>query len=142
LIEVEGEVTGNALYTLDWLRDRVRWHLDPGLSTAAVLLAEGTGGRVLGHTIVRRETDENGNTFGLVSTTYVDPDARRANIGQRLLHAGEQWFRELSLPISATWTSAQNAKLIRLYQKNDYRIVETQTHETTGTAMLKLEKRL
>ena len=39
LIEVEGEVRGADLYSMDWLRARVRWHLDKNQSTAAVLVA-------------------------------------------------------------------------------------------------------
>ena len=52
LIEVEGEETGITLYSLDWLRQRVRWHLDPACSLAAVLLAEETDGSIVGHSIV------------------------------------------------------------------------------------------
>lgn len=142
LIEVEGEANAKSLHSMDWLRERVRWHLDCRLSTAVILLAEDASGRVLGHSIVRRETTETGAFFGLVSTTYVDPDARRQGTGAMLLKAGEQWFREQSLPSSATWTSATNAKLIQLYQQNGYTIAETQTHDITGTRMVRLEKRL
>lgn len=141
LIEVEGEVTGAALYTMDWLRERVRWHLDADLSTAAVLLAEDSTGRVLGHTIVRREIDANGDAFGLVSTTYVDPGARRSGVGEKLLQAGQQWFALQSLQRSATWTAETNEKLMNLYRKHGYSTTETGRHETTGTVMVKLEKR-
>lgn len=140
LVEIEGETTGTALYSMEWLRDRVRWHLDPDQATAAVLLAETPGGHVVGHTIVRRETEVNGAAFGLVSTTFVEPGARRQGSGEKLLLAGEHWFRQASLPSCCTWTSAANAKLIRLYEKHGYGIVDTQPEETTGTVMVKLHK--
>lgn len=142
LIEVEGEETGITLYSLDWLRQRVRWHLDPACSLAAVLLAEETDGSIVGHSIVRRETDETGGRFGLISTTYVVPSARRRRIGERLLWRGEEWFQSQSLQRSATWTSANNTKLINLYEKNGYQQTATHIHETTGSVMVKLEKSL
>lgn len=40
LIEVEGEETGTALYSMDWLLERVRWHLDASQVKATVLLAQ------------------------------------------------------------------------------------------------------
>jgi hypothetical protein len=39
LVEVEGPEAGGSLYTLDWLRERVRWHLNPQAAVARVYLA-------------------------------------------------------------------------------------------------------
>ena len=147
LVEVEGEAVGIALYTMDWLRDRVRFHLDPALSTAQVFLAvvpaPGDGAeRIVGHTIVRVESNEDGRRFGLFSTTYIDPSARRAGIADRLLERGEAWMREHALPEAATWTSATNARLIALYAKRGYAEVEAGPNDQTGTAMVRLAKPL
>ena len=142
LIEVEGEETGKALYSMDWLRERVRWHLNADQVTARVLLAEDNAGVILGHTIVRREFEEDGREYGLVSTTYVLPESRRAGVAEALLHAGEEWMRSLGLRICATWTSSTNLKLIRMYLKHGYRQTATHVHETTGTLMVKLERNL
>ncbi len=141
LIEVEGPETGVALYTMDWLRDRVRWHLDPDKALAKVLLAVDADGQIVGHTIVRRESTEEGAHFGLVSTTYVVPASRRFGIAQRLLEAGEAWMHQHALPVSATWTSSTNTPLIRLYARNGYAQVEQHAHPVTDTLMVKLEKR-
>lgn len=141
LIEVEGPENGVALYTMDWLRDRVRWHLDPAMALAKVLLAVDDDGQIVGHTIVRRESADDGAVFGLVSTTYVVPASRRFGIAQRLLEAGEAWMHQHALPLSATWTSATNTPLIRLYERNGYAQVEQHAHAVTGTLMVKLEKR-
>lgn len=46
LVEVLGEARGQAMYTMEWLRDRVCFHLDPARSTGAVLVAEEAGGVV------------------------------------------------------------------------------------------------
>ncbi|MCV2423679.1 GNAT family N-acetyltransferase [Paucibacter sp. DJ2R-2] len=140
LIEVEGEATGTALYSMDWLRERVRWHLDSSLSTAAVLLAEDASGNILGHTIVRRESRTGEDPFGLISTTFVDPVARRLGIANLLLATGEQWFAGQGLSTFATWTSSTNTKLIQLYEKHGYSQTETHLHETTGTIMVRLAK--
>ena len=142
LIEVEGEETGTALYSMDCLRERVLWHLNADLVQAQVLLAVNSQGDILGHTIVRREFEEDGSAYGLVSTTFVVPDARRSGVAEALLLAGEEWMRALGLGSSATWTSGSNHKLIRLYEKHGYCQTATHVHEITATRMVKLEKRL
>ncbi len=141
LIEVEGPEVGGGMYTMDWLRDRVRWHLDPSQSLAKVYLAVSEDGEIVGHTIVRRETGEGGVHFGLVSTTYVIPPARRGGIAQQLLETGERWMQSHRLPSYSTWTSATNHKLINLYRKNGYVEAERHAHAGTGTLMVRLEKR-
>jgi GNAT superfamily N-acetyltransferase len=142
LVEVEGEAVGGALYTPEWLLARVRWHLDPSCSTAAVWVAERAPGEIAGHTIVRVERREDGTRFGLVSTTYVDPAWRREGLASRLLAQGEAWFVSQALDESSTWTSATNAKLIALYGRAGYREVERGPNEQTGTVMVRLARRL
>lgn len=142
LIEVEGREVGEALYSLDWLRARVRWHLDPSSAFAKVYLAVGREDQILGHTIVRREQTEAGEPYGLFSTTYVVPEARRLGVAQQLLLQGERWMRESDLPSAATWTSATNTKLIALYEKHGYTRTQEHVHEATKTVMVKLEKAL
>jgi GNAT superfamily N-acetyltransferase len=147
LIEVEGEATGTALYTMEWLRQRVRWHLDPAKCRAQVLVAQGLAaqgerGELAGYTLVREEIDEHGRRFGLFSTTFVEPACRRAGLAARLLQAGEQWMIAQALPESATWTSASNAKLIGLYRRHGYAQVATHVHEVTATRMVRLARPL
>lgn len=141
LIEVEGEAAGTALYTLDWLRDRVRWHLDPACCTGRVWLAVAEGGAVAGHTIVRVERDERGQPFGLFSTSFVDPPWRRRGVAGRLLRQGEQWLRDQGLIEASTWTSATNAPLIALYARHGYAESERGRNEQTGTVMVRLARR-
>ncbi len=142
LIEVEGEATGTALYSMQWLRERVRWHLDSNAVASKVFIAVNDGGEIVGHTIVRQELDAEGACYGLFSTTYVVPNARRSGIADELLRTGEHWMRSQSLQSSATWTSATNSKLIQLYTKHGYTQTATHVHDTTGTLMVKLERRL
>jgi GNAT superfamily N-acetyltransferase len=142
LIEVEREDTGTALYSMDWLRERVRWHLDSAQVAACVFLAEDNSGVILGHTIIRREFEQDGREYGLISTTYVIPESRRLGVADALLRAGEEWMRSLGLGSCATWTSSTNLKLIRMYEKHGYRQTTTHVHETTGTIMVKLERNL
>lgn len=142
LIEVEGEAVGTALYSMAWLQQRVRWHLDPGKCTGAVFLVVGKDDSILGHTIVRVELEEPDSRFGLFSTTYVEPAARRRAVADRLVIHGEHWMKRLGLGEAATWTSQSNLKLIRLYAKHGYAITQRHPHETTGTPMVKLTKAL
>jgi len=142
LIEVEGEEAGTALYTMEWLQDRVRFHLDPAKCKGEVFLAVGADGRILGHTIVRVETDDTGAKYGLVSTTYVIPESRRMGLATALLEKGEDWMKQRQLPESATWTSATNAGLIALYSRHGYAITQTHVHKTTATKMVRLSRKL
>lgn len=74
LVEVLGPETGGSLYSMEWLRQRVRQHLDPQQLTGEVFLAElgGDGGatRPARHAIVREDRDEEGQPIGLISTIY------------------------------------------------------------------------
>ena len=142
LVEVEGEEVGGALYSMEWLRDRVRWHLDPGQCTARVFLAENAVGRVIGHTIVRIEPGEGGGRHGLFSTIFVEPDSRKLAVGTLLLRHGEAWMAAQGMKEAATWTSATNAKLIGLYGRHGYAIVARHVHDVTKTQMVRLAKPL
>jgi ribosomal protein S18 acetylase RimI-like enzyme len=138
LIEVLGEAEGASMYSMEWLRDRVRFHLDPARSTAEVFLAVLPEGAIAAHTIVRVETDDAGRTFGLVSTTYVEPSSRRLGVAHALLDHGEAWFRAHHLTAAETYTSDSNTRLIALYQAHGYAI--TSTHP--DKRMVVLSKRL
>lgn len=142
LIEVEGAARGASLYTDDWLRDRVRWHLDAARGRAAIWLAHDASGGYAGHTIVREERAEEGASFGLVSTTWVEPSCRRAGLARAFLAQGEAWFRSAGLAESRTWTSATNRPLIALYGQAGYREIERGPNEETGTMMVCLARRL
>ncbi|WP_431048527.1 GNAT family N-acetyltransferase [Roseateles sp. L2-2] len=143
LIEVEGEDAGGAMYTMDWLLDRVRWHLDG--RDAEVIVAEDATGRILGHTIYRIESDAGSLSpapFGLISTTYVVPEARRLGVAHRLLTHAEAWFRERRVQLACTWTSETNSPLIGLYARNGYVEAERGPNQLTQTMMVRLAKPL
>lgn len=91
LVEVLGKDRGGTMYTHEWLCERVRFHLDSDRCDGAVFVADGEGLR--GHTIVRRETWEDGSTFGLFSTFWVEPESRRSGLGALLVATGEGWMR-------------------------------------------------
>ncbi len=120
LVEVLGREQGEALYTIDWLVERVRFHLDPASCTGEVFVCEERGGHVSGHAIVRAERDDAGREFGLFSTIFVEPPSRRAGVGGALIARGEQWMRALGLSAAETYTSESNAKLIALFGKHGY----------------------
>lgn len=141
LVEVEGEAAGTALFTPGWLRDRVRWHLDPACCTGRVWLAVAPGGEVAGHTIVRVGSDAAGQRFGLFSTSDVAPAWRRQGVAGRLLLQGEAWMREQGLGEASTWTSSTNTPLIRLCARQGYAEAERGTNEHTGTVMVRLARR-
>lgn len=144
LIEVEGELAGGSMYSMDWLRERVRFHLDPSRCRGQVLLAVPAGRHaVAGHCIVRMEPGGPGASpeIGLFSTTYVDPSWRRHGIADALLRAGEGWLVAQGASELCTWTSATNLPLIHLYARHGYTEAERGRHEGTGTMMVRLARR-
>lgn len=129
LEEVLGQERGRSMYSLEWLRDRVRFHLDPARSTGAVLVAvDADDGAIVGHTIVRVQEDAEdasagGAPFGYFSTTYVAPERRRGGVARALVERGEAWMRERGMRRAATDTSETNARLIELFESRGYAIV-------------------
>ncbi len=120
---VLGVDAGTALYSLESLEDRVRFHLDPTQSTGAVWIVEApSSGMFLGHTIVRREASD-GAAFGLFSTTWVEPHARHLGLAQRLLDCGEAWMVAQGLSHAVTDTASHNEPLIKLFERRGYSIV-------------------
>jgi GNAT superfamily N-acetyltransferase len=143
LVEVEGE-KGRQGYPLAWARTRLRELLDPARRHAAhvyLAVAQADPGRIAGHTILRINEMPDGRPYGLVSTTYVDPVHRRTGIADRLLARGEAWIRAQGMAEAATWTSATNLRLIRLYSKRGYAVTERAPHDE-GTMMVRLAKAL
>ena len=70
LAEVIGE-EGYHMYTLEWLRNRVRWHLQRDQCVGRVLLAIDAEGSIMGHIIARVEEASTMTPVGLFSTIYV-----------------------------------------------------------------------
>ncbi len=141
LIEVEGEARGAAMYTQEWLENRLRWHLDAEQVCAQVIVACDADGMICGHTIYRIEQQAE-ERFGLISTTYVLPAYRQSGIASRLLQSAHDWFLSHGIYSSNTWTSATNTKLIALYQKHGYTIAEQGPNDLTGTLMVRLTMQL
>ncbi len=142
LVEVEGE-KGRQDYPLTWARTRLRELLDPARRHAAhvyLAVTRDDPGRIAGHTILRINEMPDGRSYGLISTTYVDPAHRRAGIADRLLDRGEAWIRAQGMVEAATWTSATNTRLIRLYVKHGYAVTEQAPND--GTMMVRLTKAL
>lgn len=124
LIEVLGEERGSALYSMDWLIQRVRFHLDPHQSTGEVFVAVEPEGQIVGHTIVRLDKNDTGDPIGLFSTIYVVPEFRRQQVAQRLIGAGERWLVERGMTELHTYTDVGNVKLIRLFEGQGFKVTE------------------
>lgn len=124
LVEVLGERRGTAMYTLSWLEERVREHLDPSRLTGAVWLALDEADRIVGHTIVRLDHDDQGDEIGLFSTIYVVPEARRNRVAQALIARGEAWMRSNGIRRAFTYTAADNTRLHRLFERLGYEVVD------------------
>ena len=125
LIEVLGEAAGGSMYTMDWLIRRVEWHLDPAACTGQVFLALNGEDQIAGHTIVRLDVDFEEKPTGLFSTTYVDPEFRGKGLARALIAKGENWMIERGMNKAVTYTDPGNAPLLKLFESQGYRIIET-----------------
>jgi GNAT superfamily N-acetyltransferase len=121
LVEVIGE-KGHNMYTSEWLRDRVRWHLGGNHCIGRVLLAIDSTGAIIGHIIARVEDASARAPVGLVSTIYVCPPFRRRGVARALLDAIEAWLMEQRVAALATDTSETNRPLIELFVQRGYGI--------------------
>ena len=117
LVEVISAEEGEKMYTMDWLIDRVRFHLDRTQCDGEVFLAQAEDGAIVGHTIVRIENGE-----GYFSTFYVDPGARGQSIAMQFVKTGEGWMRERGMTVARTNTAKNNIKLQNLLHKFGYEI--------------------
>jgi GNAT superfamily N-acetyltransferase len=86
------------------------------------------------------DTLADGRAYGLFSTTWIAPPQRRQGLADRLLARGEAWIRAQGLSDAATWTSAANQRLIRLYEKHGYAVTDTAVND--GSPMVRLSKAL
>ena len=136
LIEVLGEEKGTNLYSLDWLKQRVLFHLDPSQSTGQVFVAESSKTEIIGHFIVRIDCDDSGKEIGLGSTIYVAPEYRKQGVATTLLSTAEAWMLDHGMTEAVYYTATNNAKLINLYRRQGYEIVEE------ASEMVKLSKQL
>lgn len=123
LIDVLGEEVGGNMYTMDWLLDRARFHLDPTRCTGQILLAENCDGKVTGHTILRVQDDEEFGQHGLFSTFYVIPECRGQGIATEFVTHGEAWMREQGMSTAMTYTAEDNTRLRNLMEKLGYEVV-------------------
>ncbi len=121
LIEVLGREKGANLYTMDWLRNRVRWHLDPEKCDGRIFVAT-DGGRVVGHSIVRVDADDKGEPIGLFSTTYVEPKSRGRKIATALVQRGEAFLIDRGMRRLVTDTATTNVGLQDLFRKQGYTV--------------------
>lgn len=122
LIEVLGEQRGAALYSIDELLQRVRWHLDPAATTAKIFVTEDVRGAIIAHAIARIEVDENGDRYGYFSTVFVEPGSRAKGVGTSLIREVEAWLKSMNMPRIVYNTAADHAKLIRLFGRHGFRI--------------------
>ncbi len=124
LAEVLDREQAEAMFSRAELVERVHWHLDRTDSDrrADVFVAEDDEGTIVGHTIVRVESDPDvaPEPVGLFATTYVDPRRRRSGVAAALLEAGERWMVAEGMTTAVTYTDPANAPLITLYARHGY----------------------
>jgi ribosomal protein S18 acetylase RimI-like enzyme len=127
LIEVLGEEKGTAFYTMEWLVDRVRWHLDSSQTAAKIFLIEGYQQQIIGHAIARIETDSEGSSFGYFSTIFIEGNSRKQGLAQALIETVEAWLMSMKMPKIVYNTAKNHFALIRLFERNGFKIAHEES---------------
>lgn len=122
LVEVLGAERGEAMYELDWLRERVRYHLGDARRAARVVLAE-QGGSILGHAMARVEqSPDEGGTYGHFSTIFVEGEHRGRGVAGALIDEVERWLGDQGVPRITYDTGAHHHRVIGMFERRGYRI--------------------
>jgi GNAT superfamily N-acetyltransferase len=129
LVEVLGEEQGKSMYTMDWLVERVQWHLNEENTNGRVFLFENSEGKIIGHAIARID---HGSSFGYFSTIFVEPSSRRHGIATRLMNHVEDWLLKCGMPKIIYNTADNHQALIDLFKSQGYTI----THEESKMVQL------
>jgi GNAT superfamily N-acetyltransferase len=134
LVEVLGEEKGGSMYTMDWLIERVRWHLDPKNTDGRVYLSEGQNGEIIGHAIARID---HGSSFGYFSTVFVVPSSRRQGVATSLMKHVEDWFLKCGMPKIVYNTADNHVALIGLFKAHGYEITDSESEMVQLTKILR-----
>ena len=124
LVEVLGEEKGVSMYTMDWLVERVRWHLNAKNTDGRVFLSENQSGEIIGHAIARIDP---ACSFGYFSTVFVEPLSRRQGVAVSLMDHVENWFLERRMPKAVYNTANNHVALIGLFKRNGYEITHSES---------------
>lgn len=133
LVEVLGEDRGGSMYSMDWLKNRVLWHLDPLSTNGKVFLSVNQQGEITGHAIARID---HGTSFGHFSTIFVEPTSRRHGVASCLVEHVEKWFTERGMPKIVYNTAENHVAIINLFKSHGYNITHSESE------MLQLSKTL
>lgn len=136
LVEVLGQEKGTELYSMEWLVNRVLWHLDPSQTTAKIFLIEGKELKITAHAIARIDHDESKNAYGYFSTVFVEPDSRNKGLATNLLNHVENWLKSMEMPKIIYNTAENHSKLIRLFERHGYQITGRESEMVQLTKLL------
>lgn len=104
---------------MEWLRDRVLWHLDSKNTNGKVYVVAAKG-QVIAHAIAR--VDQTPEVFGYFSTLFVEPSFRRTGLAKALVDHVERWFRSENMPFILYNTASSHHTLINLFEKKGFSI--------------------
>ena len=133
LVEVLGEEKGGSMYSMDWLIERVRWHLDSKNTNGRVFLLENDEDAVVGHAIARIDF---GCSFGYFSTIFIQPSSRRNGFAKDLIKHVEDWFSREAMPKVVYNTADNHVAIIGLFRSQGYSITHAESEMVQLTKAL------
>jgi len=135
LVEVLGVERGVSMYSLNWLRERARFHMGP--ERIAKVLVE--HGMIVGHALARVDSPDD-TQFGLFSTIYVAPDYRGRGAATKLIEHVEDWFAGLGIEHVVYNTGAHHELVIGMFERRGYFITARADERVALTKIIQRTK--
>ncbi len=133
LVEVLGPEKGETMYSLDWLIERVRWHLDLQKTNGKVLILEDQSKAIIGHAIARIDYNSPG---GLFSTVFIEKSCRRIGGASKLINHVEAWFTKNRVTKIVYNTAENHTPILKLFMSRGYAITHTENGMVQLTKVL------
>lgn len=117
LVEVLGKERGESMYTMEWLIDRVRWHLDQTKTNGKVFLSENQKQEIVGQAVARIDFASD---FGYFSTIFVESKSRKCGVAKALISHVENWFLQNQISKIIYNTAQNHLAIIHLFESQGY----------------------
>jgi ribosomal protein S18 acetylase RimI-like enzyme len=136
LIEVLGKDKGESMYSLEWLTERVLWHLDSKNTDGKVIVICNKEQKIFGHAICRIDYDDQKKPFGYFSTIFLAQEFRNLGLASEIVTFVENWFISKNVNKFVYNTATNHTAILKLFHKHGFK------KEDSSSEMVQLVKRV
>ena len=92
------------------------------------LIALDDDANIVGHSIIGLRTSEGNERYGYFWSRYVLPNHRKKGLAGRFMTEALDWFREKGVTRAEVHVHHSNTPLRKLFEKNDFTIIDRRTN--------------